>query len=98
VRFLFRCSPTPKYYKDEGFIERKIEIDEDDLERIIEEYLSRHADFDFDEIEIVNNRPMNIWLYAKCRRYIDPDSPEEHQIADAEAQVSGKYDGNPTGC
>jgi hypothetical protein len=24
-----------KYYKDEGFIERKIEIDEDDLERII---------------------------------------------------------------
>ena len=39
-----------KYYKDEGFIERKIEIDEDDLERIIEEYLSRHADFDFDEV------------------------------------------------
>ena len=24
-----------KYYKDEGFIERKIEIDEEDLERII---------------------------------------------------------------
>ena len=87
-----------KYYKDEGFIERKIEIDEDDLERIIEEYLSRHADFDFDEIEIVNNRPMNIWLYAKCRRYIDPDSPKEKQIADAEVQVPGKYDGNPTGC
>jgi hypothetical protein len=85
-----------KYYKDEGFIERKIEIDEDDLERIIEEYLSRHADFDFDEIEIVNNRPMNIWLYAKCRTYIDPDTPKEEQIADAEVQVSGKYDGNPT--
>ena len=34
-----------KYYKDEDFIERKIEIDEEDLERIIEEYLSRHADF-----------------------------------------------------
>jgi hypothetical protein len=46
-----------KYYKDEGFIERKIEIDEDDLERIIEEYLRRHADFDFDETEVVNNRP-----------------------------------------
>jgi hypothetical protein len=70
-----------KYYKDEGFIERKIEIDEDDLERIIEEYLSRHADFEFDEIEIVNNRPMNIWLYAKCRAYIDPDAPEQEQIA-----------------
>jgi hypothetical protein len=66
-----------KYYKDEGFIERKIKIDEDDLGRIIEEYLSRHADFDFDEIEIVNNRPMNIWLYAKCRRYIDPDLPRK---------------------
>ena len=87
-----------KYYKDEGFIERKIEIDEDDLERIIEEYLRRHADFDFDEIEIVNNRPMNIWLYAKCRRYINGDSAKEQQIAEAEAQVSGKYDGNPTGC
>jgi len=24
-----------KYYNDEGFIERKIEIDEEDLERII---------------------------------------------------------------
>jgi hypothetical protein len=55
------------------------------------------AEFDFDEIEIVNNRPMNIWLYAKCRRYIDPDSPKEEQIVDAEVQVSGKYDGNPTG-
>jgi hypothetical protein len=85
-----------KYYKDEGFVERKIEIDEEDLERIIEEYLSRHVDFDFDEIEIMNNRPMNIWLYAKCRRYIDPDSPEKAQIVDAEVEVSGKYDGNPT--
>ncbi len=84
-----------KYYKDEGFVERKIEINEEDLDRIIEECLSRHADFDFDEIEIVNNRPMNIWLYAKCRTYIDPDAPEEEQIADAEVQVSGKYDGNP---
>jgi hypothetical protein len=84
-----------KYYKDEGFVERKVEIEEDDLEWIIEEYLSRHADFDFNEIEIVNNRPMSIWLYAKCRRYINPDAPEAAQIADAE--VSGKYDGNPTG-
>ena len=86
-----------KYYKDEGFIERKIEIDEEDLQRIIEEYLSRHADFEFDEIEIVNNRPMNIWLYAKCRTYIDPDAPEDEHIVAAEVQVPGKYDGNPTG-
>ena len=86
-----------KYYKDEGFVERKIELDDEDLDQIIEEYLRLHAHFDFDEIEIVNNRPMNIWLYAKCRKYIDPDAPEQDQITDAEVQVSGKYDDNPTG-
>ncbi len=56
-----------KYYKDEGFVEYKVEIDEDDLREIIDGYLMSHADFDYDEIEIVNNRPMNIWLHAKCR-------------------------------
>ena len=86
-----------KYYKDEGFVERKIELDDEDLDQIIEEYLRLHAHFDFDEIEIVNNRPMNIWLYAKCRKYIDPDAPEQDQITDAEVQVSGKYDDKPTG-
>ena len=86
-----------KYYKDEGFVEYKIEVNEEDLEEIIEDYLMHHAEFDFDEIEIVNNRPMNIWLYAKCRKYIDPDVPEEEQITDAEVEVSGKYDDNPTG-
>ena len=86
-----------KYYKDEGFVEYKIEINEEDLEGIIEDYLMRHAEFDFDEIEIVNNRPMNIWLYAKCRKYIDPDAPEEEQTTDAEVEVSGKYDDSPTG-
>jgi len=86
-----------KYYKDEGFVEYKIEIHEDDLNEIIEEYMIRHADFDFDELEVVNNRPMNIWLYAKCRKYIDPDAAEDEQILDAEVAVSGKYDGNPTG-
>ena len=86
-----------KYYKDEGFVERKIELDDEDLDRIIEEYLRLHAEFGFDEIEIINNRPMNIWLYAKCRKYIDPDAPEEDQITDAEVQISGKYDDNPTG-
>ena len=86
-----------KYYKDEGFVERKIELADEDLDRIIEEYLRLHAEIDFDEIEIINNRPMNIWLYAKCRKYIDPDAPEEDQITDAEVQISGKYDDNPTG-
>ena len=86
-----------KYYKDQGFVERKLEIDEEDLELIIEDYLMRHAEFDFDELDIVNNRPMNIWLYAKCRKYIGPDAPEEEQVADAEVEVSGEYDNNPTG-
>ncbi len=40
---------------------------------------------------------MNIWLYAKCRRYIDPDEPEAAQVTDGEVQVAGKYDDNPTG-
>jgi hypothetical protein len=38
-------------------VERKIELDNEDLDQIIEEYLRLHAHFDFDEIEIVNNRP-----------------------------------------
>lgn len=86
-----------KYYKDEGFVEYKLEITDEDLQKIIEDYLIRHADFDFDELEVVNNRPMNIWLYAKCRRYVDPDIPKDELPDDAEVTVPGKYDGNPTG-
>jgi len=89
--------PT-KYYSSEGFVERKIEINEEDLQEIIEDYLTRNAEFDFDEIELVNNRPMNIWLYAKCRKYVDQDNLEEDEAyQDAEIQISGEYDGNPTG-
>ena len=44
-----------RHYKDEGFVERTIEINEEDLPTIIEEYLLAHGDFEFDEIEIVNN-------------------------------------------
>ena len=88
--------PT-KYYSKEGFVERKLEINEDELQEIIEEYLMRNADFDFDEVEIINNRPINIWLYAKCRKYIDPDNPEEDEaLNDAEIEITGDYDGNPT--
>ena len=86
-----------KYYKDEGFVEYKVEIDNGDVAEMIEDYLMRNADFDFDKIEIVNNRPMNIWLYAKCRRYIDPDEDEDDQVQDAEVEISDDYDGNPTG-
>ncbi|MCM3737798.1 hypothetical protein M3215_18905 [Bacillus cytotoxicus] len=81
--------PT-KYYSDEGFVERKIEINEEDLQEIIEDYLLRNADFD--EIEVVNNRPMNIWLYAKCRTYVDSENPEQDEVIfDAEVEVKGKY-------
>ena len=88
-----------KHYKDAGFVERKVEITDEDLAAIIEEYLLSHGDFEFDEIEIVNLRPMNVWLHAKCRKYIDLEpSPEEQedQVAEAEAEVelSGEYDGN----
>lgn len=86
-----------KYYKDEGFVELKLEIHEEDLQEIIEEYLTRHHSFDFDEMELVNNRPMNIWLHAKCRKYLDPDNPEEDDAYDeAEVMIEGDYDGNPT--
>lgn len=75
-----------KYYKDQGFVELKVEINEENLQEIIEDYLIRHHSFDFDEMELVNNRPMNIWLHAKCRKYLDPDNPEEDD-AYAEAEV-----------
>ena len=87
--------PT-KYYSDEGFVETKLEINEEDLPEIIEYYLRDHAEFDFDEVEIVNNRPMNIWLYAKCRKYVDPDNPGD-DLDNAEVEVKGEYDDNPTG-
>lgn len=83
--------PT-KYYSKEGFIEKKIEINEEDLQEIIEEYLINHMDFDFDEVEVVNNRPINIWLHAKCRKYVEPDDEE---ISNAEVEIKGEYDGNP---
>lgn len=88
--------PT-KYYSKEGFVERKIEINEEDLQEIIKDYFLRNTEFDFDKIEIVNNRPMNIWLYAKCRKYIDQDNPKgDEALNDAEIEITGDYDGNPT--
>ncbi|MEK4503729.1 hypothetical protein [Bacillus sp. FSL R12-0069] len=82
-----------KYYSKEGFVERKIEINEEDLQKIIEDYLDRHAAFD--ELEVVNNRPMNIWLYAKCRKYVDEENPEDDQaVHEAELEITGEYDGN----
>lgn len=84
-----------KYYSTEGFVERKLEINEEDLQKIIEDYLQRNADFDFDEVEIVNNRPINIWLYAKCRTYVDSENPEKDEaVFDAEVEIIGDYDEN----
>jgi hypothetical protein len=39
---------------------------------------------------------VNIWLHAKCRKFIDPDEPEEEQVskAEAEEEISGKYEDN----
>src|SRR5258708_391879 len=91
-----------KFYKDEGFVEYKVEINDEDLDQIIGEYLSRHAKFDFDELDVVNNRPVNVWLYAKCRKYVDPAASRRKQETEAaklgaEVSVSGPYDDNPTG-
>ena len=47
-------------------------------------------------MELVNNRPMNIWLHAKCRTYLDPGDPDAASHADAEVEIAGEYDGNPT--
>jgi hypothetical protein len=84
-----------KYYRDEGFVETKIEINEEGLPAIIEYYVRDHTDVDFDEIEVVNNRPVNVWLYAKCRKYVDPEDPEA-DLSVAEVIVAGPYDDNPT--
>jgi hypothetical protein len=40
---------------------------------------------------------MNIWLYALCRNYVDPDDPDDEALDQAEVEVKGDYDGNPTG-
>ena len=32
---------------------------------------------------MVNNRRMNIWLYAKCQKYVDPDAAAGKQEAEA---------------
>ena len=85
--------PT-KYYSDEGFVERKVEIKDEDLAEIIEAYLISDTDIDFDEVEVVNNRPMNIWLHVKCRKYVDPEDPES-DVGDADVEVKGAYDDNP---
>lgn len=65
-----------KYYRKEGFVERKIELDEENLAEMIKDYLLRHADFEIDEVEVVNNRPMsgctrsaaNMWPTSRRRR------------------------------
>jgi hypothetical protein len=40
----------------EGFIEPKIELGDEDFEEILRADLERPADFDVDEVEVVNNR------------------------------------------
>ncbi len=54
-----------KYSSAERFVKHKIELGDEDLGEILRADLERHADFDFDEVAVVNNRPVNIWLYAK---------------------------------
>lgn len=38
---------------------------------------------------------MNIWLYAKCRKYVDEENPEDDSaVHEAELEITGEYDGN----
>ena len=78
------------FHKREGFVELKVEINEEDLREMIETYLTEHHEFDFDEMVLVNKRPVNIWLHAKCRKYLDPDHPEEDDAWDEVEVVSEK--------
>ncbi|MED1305627.1 hypothetical protein P4U65_35220 [Bacillus pacificus] len=32
-----------------------------------------------------------VWLYAKCRKYVDEENPKEDE---AELEITGEYDGN----
>lgn len=40
---------------------------------------AEYEEFTFDEIEVVYNRPMNVWFDATCRQYLNPEAPEEEQ-------------------
>ncbi len=64
------------YYKADGFIEFEVDIDHDDLIAAIEEYLSLHSDFDFDECDIQNDSPFRVSLTATCRKYVDDEDPD----------------------
>ena len=80
------------YYKKDDLVEHVVQIDDSDMKRMVEEYLMEHADFDFDEVELTNNRPMNIWLTARCLKYIDPDDPDPDIEADVETSKRYQHD------
>ena len=45
-------------------VEHKVDNADEELKEIIRKDLERHANFDFDEVEVGINRPTKIWLYA----------------------------------
>ena len=78
------------YYKADGFIEFEVDIAHDDLIAAIEDYLSLHSDFDFDECEIQNGSPFRVSLTAKCRTYVD----DEHPDFEADVETDKAYQGS----
>ncbi|WP_228286493.1 hypothetical protein [Hafnia paralvei] len=52
-----------KYYKDEGFVERKIELDDNDLQEIIQDWLIDNAASTL----TLTNRNMSNGGMLKCR-------------------------------
>ncbi|WP_257154656.1 hypothetical protein [Bacillus thuringiensis] len=38
---------------------------------------------------------MNIWLHAKCRKYVNQENPEEDAaVWEADIEIAGDYDAN----
>ena len=55
-----------------------------------------YVDLKFDELGIESNRAMNIWLYEKYHKYVNPDEADEAKITDAKVKIIGRCDDNPT--
>jgi len=80
------------YYEDEGFIEYKYELVDEDIHTILEDYVHMNSEYDIDETEADNLRPLNTWFHVNCRKYIDPELPLEEQISEADEIRSGEYE------
>ena len=80
------------FYEDEGFIEYKYDLVDSDIHKILEDHVFMNSEYDLDEAEADNLRPLNTWFYVNCRKYINPELPIDEQIEDADEIRSGEYE------